>query len=640
MMNLQSRVLLLYLGIGLMVLVLIGGVLPAALQKQNLNSITNNSIGQLKQIDFALSNFIGEVKHDVSMLSLDHDVMYRDDSEFTNFLHASEETFRYNISAREQAIVDVLRDYQSSHPYVNSVYMGRENGAFVRSYPRARPTAYDPRDRPWYILARGNPGQVMVTEPYSAVTTPDVNIGIVTTLIDRNGTVYGVVGTDITLVNLTSYISTIDRGDGGEMILTDRNGIILAGRDPSLLFTNISAIIGDQAPVFLGANEGIILLNGSYLTFYSSPDLGWKIGEFIPFRVIEEDINATVQGILLFVIIALILLSAITILILNYTIIRPLSSLTEASRKIAGTGNLDQEIDTGGSTSEIRTLALSFQAMVGKIRTEQEARKEAIAKLEEYRDHLEDLIADRTRELAVAKDAAESADRLKSAFLATMSHELRTPLNSIIGFSGILLEGLAGPLNEEQTRQLSMISESSDHLLALINDVLDLSKIEAGQLWLASEPYNLRDVIEKVIRVAKPLAEAKHLALETRISPGVGSIRGDSRRVEQVLLNLVSNAIKFTDQGQVTVSCLREGDNLVVRVKDTGIGIRQDNFDKLFKPFSQIETGLSRQYEGTGLGLSISKKLVEMMGGSISVESEWGRGSTFSVVLPIGSVNT
>jgi signal transduction histidine kinase len=638
-MKLRSRVLLLYLCIVLLVLILIGVVLPSTLREQNLGAIAESTQGQLRHIDFALTSFIGEAKYDVLELSLNDRVRDRNDEGFTNFLNASEETFRYSIGDREQEIIGVFRDYQTSHPYVSSVYMGRENGAFVRSYPRARPTAYDPRDRPWYILARQNPGRVSVTEPYRSVTTPDVNIGIVMPLADDNGTMYGVVGADITLVNLTRYISSVGSVGGGEMILTDRNGTILAMRDNDLLFSDIRTILGDQAPAFLAQDEGILVVNGSYLVFHTSPDLGWKIGTFIPFTTIEQQINASIQRILLFVILALVLLSVITIIGLNYTVIRPIADLTEVSRRIAETGDTGQEIRAGGA-GEIGTLERSFRAMVGRIQAEEAGRKRAIAELEAYRDHLEEIVAARTRELATAKEAAESADRLKSAFLATMSHELRTPLNSIIGFSGILLQELAGPLNREQKKQLGMVADSAEHLLALINDVLDISKIEAGQLVLASEPVEIAAVIDKAVRAMQPLAEKKGLSLEQDVAPGAGTTAGDSRRIEQVLLNLMSNAIKFTDTGSVRVACERRDNRIVIRVTDTGIGIRKEDLGRLFQPFSQLDSGLTRQYEGTGLGLSICKKLTDLMGGTIEVESMPGRGSAFTIILPVRETGT
>ncbi len=236
--------------------------------------------------------------------------------------------------------------------------------------------------------------------------------------------------------------------------------------------------------------------------------------------------------------------------------------------------------------------------------------------------------------LREAKHAAEAADRLKSAFLATMSHELRTPLNSIIGFSGILLAELPGKLNPEQKKQLGMVRGSSEHLLALINDVLDLSKIEAGELKTVAETFSLDASIERVVETVRPQAVKKGLALLAELPSALGEVVSDRRRVEQVLLNLLSNAIKFTEQGQIRVTASRADGQVSVAVADTGPGIAPADLERLWKPFSQVDTGLSRRHEGTGLGLSICKRLVEHLGGSIWVQSEPGRGSTFGFRLP------
>ncbi len=292
-------------------------------------------------------------------------------------------------------------------------------------------------------------------------------------------------------------------------------------------------------------------------------------------------------------------------------------------------------------------------------------RLEAEHAIRELNARLEQRVVERTAELSIARDRAEAADRLKSAFLATMSHELRTPLNSIIGFTGIILQGLPGPLNGEQHKQLEMVRGSARHLLALINDVLDISKIEAGQLEVVREPFDLRASIGKVVGIIEPLAGMKGLALHAELAPDVGRASSDQRRVEQVLLNLLNNAVKFTERGEVNFRVWREesptgangpgredgkdrgnagggasssssGFLLHFEVRDTGIGIKPGDLDTLFKPFRQIDAGLTRQHEGTGLGLAICRRLAELMGGEIRVASEWGKGSVFTFILPGG----
>ncbi|MEQ9103539.1 MAG: PAS domain S-box protein [Rhodothermales bacterium] len=248
---------------------------------------------------------------------------------------------------------------------------------------------------------------------------------------------------------------------------------------------------------------------------------------------------------------------------------------------------------------------------------------------------LEAKVADRTAELRTALVAAEQADNMKSAFLATMSHELRTPLNSIIGFTGILLQGLAGKLNAEQRKQMGMVQASARHLLELINDVLDISKIEAGQITVERGPFDLRELLPRVVASVEPMATRKGLDLRLDMDASIGAIESDERRVRQILINLLNNAIKFTDSGFVRVHAHSGDGTLVVVVQDSGIGIKAEDLDTLFKPFHQVDTGLGRQHEGTGLGLAICRRLADLLGGDISVQSTWNEGSTFTLELPL-----
>ncbi len=238
--------------------------------------------------------------------------------------------------------------------------------------------------------------------------------------------------------------------------------------------------------------------------------------------------------------------------------------------------------------------------------------------------------------LLQAKLEAEAASYTKSEFLANMSHELRTPLNSIIGFSDILLERVFGELNGKQLKYVSNISTSGKHLLGLINDILDLSKVEAGKMDMHYSEFSIGSVFEEVKATLSPLAQTKALEINFEVKPDFGNIQADRSRLIQILYNLISNAIKFTPEGgKVTICCKKSGNRAVFSVTDTGIGISPEDQKKLFQPFTQIDSSSSKQYCGTGLGLALVKKIVNLHQGDIWIESEPEKGSTFTFTIPL-----
>jgi signal transduction histidine kinase len=260
----------------------------------------------------------------------------------------------------------------------------------------------------------------------------------------------------------------------------------------------------------------------------------------------------------------------------------------------------------------------------------------------ENRDELGALAANVNRmndELRRLYTELEETSRHKSEFLASMSHELRTPLNAIIGFSEVLREEMFGPVNEKQAEYLDDIISSGNHLLSLINDVLDLSKVEAGQVELEVGPFSLREALERGVVMVREQATEEGVQLELSAGPEVDVVDGDERRIKQVIFNLLSNAVKFTPAGgEVDVTAIRGNGEVRVSIADTGPGIAPGDHERIFEEFQQTDAGLE-QREGTGLGLALSKRLVELHGGRIWLESELGKGSTFVFTLPARSAS-
>jgi len=329
-------------------------------------------------------------------------------------------------------------------------------------------------------------------------------------------------------------------------------------------------------------------------------------------------------------------ISVLAVWLILVWVTRPLSKLSRAVVEV-GKGNLDIHIKRQ-SKDEIGDLAASFSNMVRQLSSREAA-------LRELNENLEKRVDERTIELKSlqigleqARDSADAANQAKSAFLANMSHELRTPMNAILGYSEMLIEEAEDLEQEGFISDLKKIHQSGTHLLALINDVLDLSKIESGKMEAFAEDIDLEILIDEVSATAHPLLEKNKNSLAIVRGKDLGMAYQDITKLRQTLFNLLSNAAKFTHEGTVTLHVTRTeqaGVNwLTFAVSDTGIGIAEDKIEHVFEEFAQADDSTTRDYGGTGLGLAISKRFCKLLGGDLSLHSTLGEGSTFTIRIP------
>jgi signal transduction histidine kinase len=332
---------------------------------------------------------------------------------------------------------------------------------------------------------------------------------------------------------------------------------------------------------------------------------------------IEEGFHTNRALLISFAIATSLLIIAGSYLIIRYVIVKPVKHLKEVSEAIAtGELNIRSEIQTG---DEFEDLSHAFNRMLRNLTNIQERNKKLITDLDRKVD-----------ELARVNMALFEGNRLKSEFLSTMSHELRDPLNSIIGFSEVLLS--ADNLTERQHRYAGNIMSSGQRLMALINDILELAKLEAGKMRLHPEPLNPAAVCEHVAALARPQAEKKNIDIRVVADANAPAARQDVGKIHQILGNLLSNAVKFTPEGGwVTLKAACDGNDLVFTVSDTGVGIAPEELELIFEKFRQAANPMTREQGGTGLGLSIVRELAKLLGGDVTVQSELGRGSTFTV---------
>ncbi|MDX6504895.1 MAG: hypothetical protein QOE29_2020 [Gaiellaceae bacterium] len=440
----------------------------------------------------------------------------------------------------------------------------------------------------------------------------------------------GVVVAEIDLSPVRDVVDRARVGTEGYAYAVDSRGELVTHPDINLVLRHTSfaslpqvrsALHGSSDAVTTGRDpSGTKVLSA----FETIKPLGWRVFVEEPLSEVLAPLKAAIWRTAL-LLVAFLLLAIATSVMLARTLVRPIESIQAAAAKI-GSGALDQRIEIP-SHDELGALAEEFNRMA--------------AQLEESYSNLEQKVEERTRALETALAELdekgrelEAASRHKSEFLANMSHELRTPLNAILGFSQVLRERLFGDVNQKQEEYLDDILSSAHDLLALINDILDLSKVEAGHIELEVAPFSLRESLERGLVMVRERATKDGVQIALMAAPEVDVVTGDERRIRQVIFNLLSNAVKFTPAGgAVTLSAAQVNGEVLVSVADTGPGIAVEDQERIFEEFQQTEAGIA-QREGTGLGLALSKRLVELHGGRIWVDSELGHGSTFVFALP------
>ena len=453
----------------------------------------------------------------------------------------------------------------------------------------------------------------------------------------------GVTVAEVNLKFIWDVVSQIKIGKAGRAFVVDGGGILIADPDISLVLqkTSLASLEQVTAATFTAAGSprrdvtiGRDLQGRRVLTAHASiAPLRWSVFAELPLEEAFAPLRASIERTVVLVVIG-VALSVIGSMLLARRMVQPIRALQEGAAKI-GAGDLGQRLELG-TADELDDLAQQFNRMTAQLQEsyatlEQkvEERTRALTEALERNQTLLREVEEKTRELEVAS-------RHKSEFLANMSHELRTPLNAIIGFSEVLLERMFGELNDKQEEYLHDILGSGRHLLSLINDILDLSKIEAGRLELELGDFDLPQAIDNALTLVRERASRRSISLAVDVEPGVASIRADQRKVKQVLLNLLSNAVKFTGEGgHVAVKAARADGMVEVSVTDTGVGIAPEDHAIIFEEFRQVGGDYSRKQEGTGLGLALARKLVELHGGTLWVKSQVGEGATFTFTLPV-----
>jgi signal transduction histidine kinase len=547
----------------------------------------------------------------------------------------------------------ILADLISEHRIFTSANIILPNGdLYVTTHPVMINVNY--ADRLWFQ-------SVMKTQSFSlgeyviGRLTGKPILSAAAPIMDEEGNLKAILGVGINLDALDVDPVKAQLPEGSVVTVIDQKGTILM-RNPADGFIGKAIPEAEIIRKLLSQKEGTVEALGidGKERLYGFTKLGPAGAEIHVAAGIP--VKAAFAKVRMMMITRFSLLSFITLLVyigalwMNHRYMeKPVRRLLMVTRRVAD-GDLAARTDLVKNTGEIGDLSAAFDHMADSLQERETALRNALSENEHLIKNLEGIVKERTGEMEAARIRAEAANQAKSDFLSNMSHELRTPLNAVIGFSEILEDGIAGDLNERQKTYAGHIYASGMHLLGLINDILDLTKVEAGKMEFKVSRFPIRSILDLSVILLSEKAMKKGIALSIEIAPDADiDIEADAQKIKQILFNLLSNAVKFTpDGGRVTMraslASLENGGQerrmLEVCIEDTGIGIKEEDFPRLFCAFTQIHASvLTKEYEGTGLGLALTRRLVERHHGSIWVESEYGKGSRFYFTLPVSGNN-
>jgi signal transduction histidine kinase len=443
------------------------------------------------------------------------------------------------------------------------------------------------------------------------------------------GVTIGVLQAEVSLIYLgEQVVSRLETGETGYAYIVSRSGhliahpqvkLVLQQRDLSGLEQVRQALASEPAEAGTRGALGRNMQGEQVFSSYAPvPGLDWIVFVERPAGEVYRPLFASIRRTVGLLLVGLGMALVASVLVAR-RILRPLETLRQGVTRI-GQGDLAfrLKVETG---DEIETLADEFNRMS--------------ARLQEAYTGLEQKVAERTRELVALNQQLDQANRLKSQFLANVSHEFRTPMNAIIGFTRLVMRKTETQIPPLQHANLQKVLISAEHLLTLINGLLDLSKIEAGRMEVSPVKFDLAELVHAATTTIEPMLRADRVALVTDVAADLPPLFTDREKLRQILMNLLSNAAKFTDEGFITVSASRAGDGIRLSVADTGIGMPPDALEYIFEEFRQVDMSSTRRHGGTGLGLAIVRRLVRLLGGQVHAESELGKGSAFTLTLPL-----